>query len=74
MKNSLRVLLQWVLVLLNVGLLSGCANVHSSDAWKQVRQESPLQIPPGLDRPAATDALVIPVPGPRKSLPHASGY
>lgn len=44
-------------------LLSGCGMFHSHKAWQSARQESPLEIPPGLDTPAASDALVIPPPG-----------
>ncbi len=43
-------------------MLSGCGMFRSHHAWKQAKQENPLQIPPGLDRPATTDALTIPPP------------
>ena len=44
-------------------LLSGCGMLRSHKAWDTARQESPLEIPPGLDTPTASDALVIPPPG-----------
>jgi len=44
-------------------LLSGCGMLRSHKAWESARQESPLEIPPGLDTPPASDALVIPPPG-----------
>lgn len=44
-------------------LLSGCGMFRSQKAWQNAKQESPLEIPPGLDTPQATAALVIPPPG-----------
>ena len=44
-------------------LLSGCGMFRSQKAWERARQESPLEIPPGLDTPSASAALVIPPPG-----------
>jgi len=44
-------------------LLSGCSMFRSTKAWETAKQESPLEIPPGLDTPPATAALVIPPPG-----------
>jgi len=44
-------------------LLSGCGMLRSHKAWDTAQQESPLEIPPGLDTPTASDALVIPPPG-----------
>ncbi|BFI95433.1 MAG: hypothetical protein RSP_09430 [Rhodanobacter sp.] len=44
-------------------LLSGCGMFRSTKAWETAKQESPLEIPPGLDTPPATAALVIPPPG-----------
>ena len=44
-------------------LLSGCGMFRSHKAWEAARQESPLEIPPGLDTPPASEALVIPPPG-----------
>lgn len=44
-------------------LLSGCGMFRSEKAWQNAKQESPLEIPPGVDTPSASDALVIPPPG-----------
>jgi uncharacterized lipoprotein len=44
-------------------LLSGCGMFRSERAWQNAKQESPLEIPPGLDTPSATAALVIPATG-----------
>ena len=44
-------------------LLSGCGMFRSTKAWETAKQEAPLEIPPGLDTPPATAALVIPPPG-----------
>ena len=44
-------------------LLSGCGMFRSHKAWDTAQQESPLEIPPTLDRPAVSAALVIPPPG-----------
>ena len=57
-------LLVTVPVLLLSGLLlSGCGMFRSHKAWDTARQEAPLEIPPDLDTPSASDALVIPPPG-----------
>jgi hypothetical protein len=58
-------------VLLAGLLLSGCGMFRSQKAWQQARQESPLEIPPGLDTPPASAALVIPPPG--ANAPTANG-
>lgn len=52
-------------------LLSGCGMFRSQKAWNQAQQESPLEIPPGLDTPPASAALVIPPPG--ANAPTANG-
>ncbi|HEY8683878.1 MAG TPA: hypothetical protein VIM06_11965 [Rhodanobacter sp.] len=52
-------------------LLSGCGMFRSHKAWDTAQQESPLEIPPGLDRPSTSDALVIPPPG--ANQPTANG-
>ena len=52
-------------------LLSGCGMFRSHGAWEKAQQEAPLEIPPNLDRPATSDALVIPPPGANR--PTASG-
>ncbi|MBD8898017.1 hypothetical protein [Rhodanobacter sp. DHG33] len=44
-------------------LLSGCSMFRSTKAWETAKQESPLEIPPGMDTPPATAALVIPPSG-----------
>jgi hypothetical protein len=44
-------------------LLSGCGMFRSHKAWDTAQQQSPLEIPPGLDRPSTSDALEIPPPG-----------
>lgn len=60
-KSSLAVLLP-ALALTGL-LLSGCGMFRSHKAWDTAKQESPLEIPPGLDTPSASAALVIPPPG-----------
>jgi uncharacterized lipoprotein len=52
-------------------MLSGCSMFRSHKAWNTAQQESPLEIPPNLDRPATSDALVIPPRG--QNLPTANG-
>ena len=44
-------------------LLSGCGMFRTNNAWKTAQQQSPLEIPPTLDRPSTSDALSIPQPG-----------
>ena len=44
-------------------LLSGCGMFRSEKAWEAAKQEAPLEIPPGLDTPSTSAALVIPEPG-----------
>lgn len=48
-------------------LLSGCGMFRSTKAWETAKQETPLEIPPGMDTPPANDALVIPPPGSEQS-------
>lgn len=62
MKKSSLVVALPALVLSGL-LLSGCGMFRSHKSWDTAKQESPLEIPPGLDTPAASDALVIPPPG-----------
>jgi len=51
-------------VALGMVLASGCSKLfRSHKAWETAQQESPLEIPPGLDRPSTSEALVIPPPG-----------
>jgi len=52
-------------------LLTGCGAFRSEKAWKRAQQESPLEIPPGLDRPSTSEALIIPPPG--ANQPTANG-
>lgn len=52
-------------------LLSGCGMFRSHNAWQEAQQKAPLEIPPSLDRPSTSDALVIPPPG--ANQPTASG-
>ncbi len=68
-KSSLAVALP-ALVLSGL-MLSGCGMFRSHKAWDTAKQESPLEIPPGLDRPSTTEALVIPPPG--ANQPSANG-
>ncbi|AFC86897.1 hypothetical protein [Frateuria aurantia] len=58
-------------LLISVLLVSGCSIFRSHKAWETAKQESPLEIPPGLDTPATTDALVVPPPG--ANQPTANG-
>ena len=44
-------------------LLSGCGMFRSHKQWETAKQESPLEIPPGLDTPSTAAALVVPEPG-----------
>ncbi|WP_430389109.1 hypothetical protein [Dyella sp. 20L07] len=44
-------------------LLSGCGMFRSQKAWETAKQETPLEIPPGLDTPSTSAALVIPEQG-----------
>ncbi|NUO73787.1 MAG: hypothetical protein HOQ10_13870 [Frateuria sp.] len=62
MKKSSLVVALPALVLSGL-LLSGCGMFRSHKSWETARQESPLEIPPGLDTPTASDALVIPPRG-----------
>lgn len=52
-------------------LLTGCGLFHSHKAWSKAQQQSPLEIPPGLDRPSTSEALSIPPPG--ANQPTANG-
>jgi uncharacterized lipoprotein len=52
-------------------LLSGCGMFRSEKAWETAKQESPLEIPPGLDTPSTSAALVIPEQGANR--PTANG-
>ena len=50
-------------VILSGLLVTGCGMFRSHKAWETAQQESPLEIPPSLDRPSTSAALVIPPPG-----------
>ena len=52
-------------------LLSGCGAFRSHKAWDKAVQEAPLEIPPSMDRPSTSEALVIPPPG--ANQPTANG-
>jgi hypothetical protein len=52
-------------------LLSGCGLFRSRGSWETAQQQAPLEIPPTLDRPSTSDALVIPPPGANR--PTSSG-
>ncbi|MEO5811974.1 MAG: hypothetical protein ABIU96_02330 [Rhodanobacter sp.] len=58
-------------VVLSALLVSGCGIFRSHKAWKTAQQEAPLEIPPNLDRPSTSAALVIPPPG--ANAPTADG-
>ncbi|WP_114239431.1 hypothetical protein [Dyella sp. C9] len=44
-------------------MLSGCGMFRSQKAWETAKQETPLEIPPGMDTPSTSAALVIPEQG-----------
>jgi hypothetical protein len=52
-------------------LLSGCGMFRSHKAWETAQQQAPLEIPPQMDRPTTSAALVIPPQG--GNQPTASG-
>ncbi|NII11820.1 outer membrane protein assembly factor BamC [Oleiagrimonas sp. C23AA] len=45
---------------LSVLTLSGCGLFHADKSYLKAKQEAPLEIPAGMDRPAVNDALTIP--------------
>ncbi|MGE7136304.1 hypothetical protein ACQKIE_01575 [Luteibacter sp. NPDC031894] len=47
-------------LLLSVLVVSGCGAFRSKKDWQRAQQEAPLEIPPGLDTPSTSAALVIP--------------
>ncbi|MEZ2419491.1 hypothetical protein [Luteibacter sp. RCC_6_2] len=47
-------------LLLSVLVVSGCGAFRSTKDWERAQQEAPLEIPPGLDTPSTSAALVIP--------------
>lgn len=56
---------------LSILMLSGCGMFRSHKDWDTAKQQSPLEIPPGLNTPTTSDALVIPPPG--ANAPTANG-
>ena len=50
-------------LLLSVLVVSGCGAFRSTKQWEKAKQEAPLEIPPGLDTPSTSAALVIPDAG-----------
>jgi hypothetical protein len=53
-------------------LLSGCGMFRSERAWQNAQQQSPLEIPPSMDTPSATAALVIPPQGGNQPSPNGA--
>ena len=53
-------------------LLSGCGMFRSEKAWQNAQQQSPLEIPPSMDTPSATAALVIPPQGGNQLSPNGA--
>ena len=49
-----------IVLALSTLMLSGCGIFRSTKAWDKAKQESPLEIPPSMDRPSTDAALVIP--------------
>ena len=70
MHNAPMKRLTLTLLLLAPIALTGCQTIkahnpfrHKEPPYKSAQQERPLEVPPGLDQPAATDALAIPDTG-----------
>jgi uncharacterized lipoprotein len=55
--------LAFTAVAMSALMLSGCGMFRSHKEWDKAQQEAPLEIPPGLDTPSTSAALVIPEPG-----------
>jgi uncharacterized lipoprotein len=55
--------LAFTAVVMSALMLSGCGMFRSHKEWDKAKQESPLEIPPGLNTPSTSAALVIPEPG-----------
>ncbi|RDS86608.1 hypothetical protein [Dyella psychrodurans] len=53
-------------------LLSGCGMFRSERAWQNAKQQAPLEIPPGMDTPSASAALVIPPQGSNQPTPNGA--
>lgn len=61
--------LPWLLFLLVPVALAGCQTIkahnpfrHKEPTYKSAQQEQPLEVPPGMDQPATSEALAIPAP------------
>jgi uncharacterized lipoprotein len=67
-KNSLVVALP--ILIISLWSLSGCGMTRSHKEWEMAQQESPLEIPPGLDTPATREALAIPPAGANRPTAH----
>ncbi|TCV94605.1 hypothetical protein EC912_10390 [Luteibacter rhizovicinus] len=52
--------LAFTAVAMSTLVLSGCGMFRSHKDWDKAQQEAPLEIPPGLDTPSTSAALVIP--------------
>ncbi|KJV37018.1 hypothetical protein [Luteibacter yeojuensis] len=50
-------------LLMSVLVVSGCGAFRSTKQWEKAKQEAPLEIPPGMDTPSTSAALVIPDAG-----------
>lgn len=50
-------------LILSALLVSGCGAFRSKKDWDRAQQEAPLEIPPGMDTPSTSAALVIPEVG-----------
>jgi len=70
MHNAPMKRLTLTLLLLAPIALTGCQTIkahnpfrHKEPAYKSAQQERPLEVPPGMDQPATSDALAIPDAG-----------
>jgi len=61
-----------VALMLSTVMLSGCGLFHSGKAWKDAKQENPLEIPPDMDRPNVSNALSIPTVNAQQAQPAAA--
>ncbi|MBB3228742.1 putative lipoprotein [Luteibacter sp. Sphag1AF] len=64
--------LAFTAVAMSTLVLSGCGMFRSHKDWDKAQQEAPLEIPPGLDTPSTSAALVIPDVGSGAQAPSAS--
>ena len=70
MHNAPMKRLTLTLLLLAPIALTGCQTIkahnpfrHKEPAYKSAQQERPLEVPPGMDQPATSEALAIPDAG-----------